>query len=134
MFIKTLARKAMLGAIAALFLGGTAFAQSGKLTLYTSQPDKDAQATVNGFKKAYPGIEVEIFRSGTTEVMAKLAAEFAAGAGRADVLLIADAVSMEQLKLQNRLMQYAEAKTDGFREGAIDPERYYFGSKLITTG
>ena len=66
--------------------------------------------------------------------MSKLAAEFAAGAPRADVLLIADAVSMEQLKLQNRLMQYSDAKTDGFRDGAIDPERYYFGSKLITTG
>lgn len=134
MLNRTLARKALLGAIAWAFLGGAAFAQSGKLTLYTSQPDKDAQATVNGFKKAYPGVDVEIFRSGTTEVLAKLAAEFSAGAPKADVLLIADAVSMEALKLQNRLMQYSEAKADGFREGAIDPERYYFGSKLITTG
>ncbi len=134
MSIRTLARKAMLGAVASLFLSATAFAQSGKLTLYTSQPDKDAQTTVNGFKKAYPGVEVEIFRSGTTEVMSKLAAEFAGGAPKADVLLIADAVSMEALKLQDRLMQYKEAKADGFLEGAIDPERYYFGSKLITTG
>ena len=134
MLNRTLARTVVLGAIAWALLGGAAFAQSGKLTLYTSQPDKDAQATVNGFKKAYPGIEVDIFRSGTTEVMSKLAAEFAAGAPKPDVLLIADAVSMETLKLQNRLMQYKEAKADGFLDGAIDPERYYFGSKLITTG
>jgi iron(III) transport system substrate-binding protein len=79
-------------------------------------------------------VQVEIFRSGTTEVMSKLAAEFAAGQPKADVLLIADAVSMEALKLEDRLFPYKEAKVDGFREGAIDPERYYFGSKLITTG
>jgi iron(III) transport system substrate-binding protein len=113
---------------------GTASAQSGKLVLYTSQPDKDAQETVKGFKKRYPEVEVVIFRSGTTEVMSKLAAEFAGGQPKADVLLIADAVSMESLKLENRLLQYQEAKVDSFREGSVDPERYYFGSKLITTG
>jgi iron(III) transport system substrate-binding protein len=129
-----LTRSALLGAALWLAAGSPAFAQSGKLTLYTSQPDKDAQATVNGFHKAYPNVAVEIYRSGTTEVMSKLAAEFSAGQPKADVLLIADAVSMEALKAQSRLLQYNEAKTDGFREGSIDPEKFYFGSKLITTG
>jgi iron(III) transport system substrate-binding protein len=44
------------------------------------------------------GVEVDVFRSGTTEVMGKLAAEFAAGAPKADVLLLADAATMEALK------------------------------------
>ncbi|SDR39434.1 iron(III) transport system substrate-binding protein [Rhizobiales bacterium GAS191] len=109
-------------------------AQSGRLVLYTSQPDKDAQETVKAFKTHAPDVDVEIFRSGTIEVMSKLAAEFAGGQPKADVLLIADAVSMEALKLENRLLQYNDAKVDGLREGSIDPERYYFGSKLITTG
>jgi iron(III) transport system substrate-binding protein len=117
-----------------LALAGAAHAQSGKLVLYTSQPDKDAAQTVAAFRKANPGVEVEIFRSGTTEVMSKLSAEFAAGAPKADVLLIADAVSMEALKRDGRLLAYPGAKVDGFRPGVFDPDRTYFGSKLITTG
>lgn len=113
---------------------GTAAAQSGKIVLYTSQPDRDAAQTVAEFRKANPAVEVEIFRSGTTEVMSKLAAEIAAGQAKADVLLIADAVSMEALKRDGRLLAYTEAKVDGFRAGAIDKDRTYFGSKLITTG
>lgn len=117
-----------------LAAAGPAWAQSGKLVLYTSQPDKDAAQTVAEFRKVNPGVEVEIFRSGTTEVMSKLAAEFAGGAAHADVLLIADAVSMEALKRDGRLLAYPEAKVDGFREGSYDPDRTYFGSKLITSG
>jgi iron(III) transport system substrate-binding protein len=119
---------------ASLVLAGAAHAQSGKLVLYTSQPDKDAAQTVAAFRKVNPGVEVEIFRSGTTEVMSKLSAEFAAGAPKADVLLIADAVSMEALKRDGRLLAYPGAKVDGFRPEVFDPDRTYFGSKLITTG
>ena len=111
-----------------------AAAQSGKLVLYTSQPERDAAQTVAAFKATYPGIEVEIFRSGTTEIMAKLGAEFSAGQPRPDVLLIADAASMEALKGEGRLLAYPEAKTEGLQPGSFDPDRTYFGSKLITTG
>ena len=93
-------------AAAAVALGLIAPAEAqvtGKLSLYTSQPDRDAAQTVEAFKKRHPGVEVEIFRSGTTEVMNKLQAEFAAGDPRADVLFIADAVSMEKLKADGRL-------------------------------
>lgn len=107
---------------------------TGRLVLYTSQPDKDAAQTVATFTKLHPGVQVDIFRSGTTEVMSRLAAEISAGAPKADVLLIADAVSMEALKRDGRLYAYTEAKVDGFRPGTFDPGKTYFGSKLITTG
>jgi iron(III) transport system substrate-binding protein len=106
----------------------------GKLTLYTSQPERDAAQTVAAFKNAYPSADVEVFRSGTTEVMAKLAAEFAAGQPKADVLLIADAASMETLKKDGRLLPYPGAKVEGLAQGSYDTDRTYFGSKLITTG
>jgi iron(III) transport system substrate-binding protein len=66
--------------------------------------------------------------------MGKLAAEFAAGAPKADVLLIADAASMEALKKDGRLLAYPEAKVAGLAAGTYDADRTYFGSKLITTG
>src|SRR5258708_13275384 len=84
-------------------------APSGKLTLYTSQPDKIAAETVAAFNKIEPAVQVETFRSGTTEVMNKLQAEIVAGDPRADVLFIADAVTMEQLKADNRLLAFPKA-------------------------
>src|SRR5690349_22476383 len=47
----------------------------GKLVLYTSQPERDAAQTIAAFKRVRPGIDVEVFRSGTTEVMGKLRSE-----------------------------------------------------------
>src|SRR5204863_3755897 len=107
---------------------------AGKLVLYTSQPDRDAQQTVDGFRQKNPGVEVEIFRSGTTEVMNKLMAEIAAGQPRADVLLIADALSMERLKAAGQLLAYPEADVGQFPADAYDKGKNYFGTKLITTG
>ena len=115
-------------------LPAAAQAPAGKLVLYTSQPERDASQTVAAFRKAYPGVEVDVFRSGTTEVMGKLAAEFSAGQPKADVLLIADAASMESLKRDGRLLPYADAKVAGLAQGSFDADRTYFGSKLITTG
>lgn len=111
---------------------GAAHAET--LMLYTSQPEADATKTVEAFKEANPGVDVQIFRSGTSDLMTKLAAEFAAGAPQPDVLLIADAVTMELLKKDDRLLAYPEADVAGLAEGSYDADRTYFGSKLITTG
>ena len=120
--------------LAAILLSGTAFAQSGKLVLYTSQPNEDAQATVDAFKAKHPDVDVEWVRDGTTKVMAKLQAEFAAGNPQPDVLLIADSVTMEGLKRDDRLMPHADADTTGFADGLFDTDKTYFSTKLITTG
>lgn len=129
---------AVIGVVAftAALLPAPAFAQGagGKLVLYTSQPERDASQTVAAFRKVNPGVDIEVFRSGTTEVMGKLAAEFAGGQPKADVLLIADAASMEALKRDGRLMPYPDARTGGLAQGSFDPDKTYFGSKLITTG
>tara|TARA_R110002020_G_scaffold233050_23_gene444810 strand:+ start:3162 stop:4142 length:981 start_codon:yes stop_codon:yes gene_type:complete len=107
---------------------------SGTLTLYTSQPNADAQATVDAFKAAYPGVEVDWFRDGTTRVMAKLRAEFEAGNPQPDVLLIADMVTMEGLEAEGRLMAYPEADISAYDPAIMDDEGHYFSTKLITTG
>jgi iron(III) transport system substrate-binding protein len=107
---------------------------AGPLVLYTSQPDKIAAETVDAFTKRYPKVKVETFRSGTTEVMNKLQAELAGGAPRPDVLFIADAVTMEQLKTDKRLTALPDVDVAALPPEAYDPDRTYFGSKLITTG
>jgi iron(III) transport system substrate-binding protein len=133
----TLLAAAAVAALSAAALSGAALAQdgpSGTLTLYTSQPNADAQSTVDAFMEAYPDVTVEWQRAGTTEMMAKLRAEFEAGAPQPDVLLIADTVTMEGLEREGRLMAYPEADTSAYDPALMDPEGHYFSTKLITTG
>lgn len=109
-------------------------AQDGKLTLYTSQPNTDAQQTIDAFKKKFPKVEATFVRDGTTKIIAKLEAEIAAGAPQADVLLIADSVTMEDLKKRDLLAEYAAAGLEAYPAGIHDPARKWFATKLITTG
>ena len=111
-----------------------ALAQEGKLVLYTSQPNTDAQATADAFMAKYPGVTVEWVRDGTPKIMAKFRAELEAGAPLADVLLIADVVTMEGLKAEGLLMNFPEADTTGFDASLFDEDGAYFSTKLITTG
>jgi iron(III) transport system substrate-binding protein len=125
----------ILAAAAALVAAGAlAQAPSGKLVVYTSQPNADAQQTVDAFTAAHPGVEVEWVRDGTTQIMARLAAEFEAGAPQPDVLLIADTVTMEGLKADGRLMPYSGADVSAYDPAIMDDESHYFSTKLITTG
>lgn len=109
-------------------------AAEGRLVVYTSQPNADAQATVDAFTAAHPGVDVEWVRDGTTQMMARLATEFEAGNPQPDVLLIADMVTMEGLKQEGRLMAHPDADTSAYDDGLMDTEGYYFSTKLITTG
>jgi iron(III) transport system substrate-binding protein len=104
------------------------------ITVYTSQPTEQMTAVIAAFNEEHPEITVELFRSGTTEVMSKLQAEFAAGQVQADVLLIADAVAMTQLKNEGHLYTYADAPVENLPESVVDPDMTFFGTKLITTG
>lgn len=104
------------------------------LTLYTSQPNSDAQQTVDAFQAAYPDIEVEWVRDGTTQLMTRLRSELAAGVSNPDVLLIADSMTMESLKQEGHLQPYLSDERSGYDAELYDPEGYYYGTKLITTG
>ncbi|MBW8635724.1 ABC transporter substrate-binding protein [Hoeflea sp. WL0058] len=129
-------KRLALSLVAAAVIAGQAMAQdvSGKLVLYTSQPNQDAQATVDAFKAKYPDVDVEWIRDGTTKVMAKLRAEFEAGAPQPDVLLIADMVTMEGLKQEGRLMAHEDADISAYDPAIMDDDKNYFSTKLITTG
>jgi iron(III) transport system substrate-binding protein len=112
----------------------SAEAAEGKLVIYTSQPNTDAQQTVDAFKASHPGIEVEWVRDGTPKIIAKLRAEIEAGNPQPDVLLIADAVTMEWLKQEGRLKAYPKADLSAFDPAIMDKDRTWFSTKLITTG
>jgi iron(III) transport system substrate-binding protein len=128
--------KLMAGLLLASAVVGTgASAQpSGRLMVYTSQPSSQMAKVVEAFNKAHPKVQISLYRSGTTEVMNRLQAEFAAGRPQADVVLVADAVATTQLKNDGRLLTYANAPADKVPAALIDPDKTFFGTKLITTG
>jgi len=104
------------------------------ITVYTSQPSDQMQAVIKAFNAEHPLIKVELFRSGTTEVMSKLQAELAADRVKADVLLIADAVAMTAIKKQGELYPYLDAPVKDLPTSLVDADKTFFGTKLITTG
>ncbi len=121
-------------ATCAAALATTALAQSGPLVIYTSTPTDQMDQLVARFNETHPEIEVTFFRSGTTEVMNRLEAEFAAGDPQPDVLLIADTVVMAGLRDAGRLLAFPQADTTGTDPALHDPEGHFFSTKLITTG
>ncbi|HRD77270.1 MAG TPA: ABC transporter substrate-binding protein [Hyphomicrobiaceae bacterium] len=120
--------------LSALSVPAPAAAQEGRLVLYTSQPNTDAQQTIAAFKAKFPKVDIVFVRDGTPRIMAKLRAEIAAGGSQADVLLIADSVTMEGLKAEGLLLAHPKADIAAYPAGLHDKDRYWFATKLITTG
>ncbi len=112
----------------------TVAAQEGRLTLYTSQPNTDAQRTIDAFHARYPKVEIGFVRDGTPRILAKLRTEIEAGEPKPDVLLIADSVTMEELKREGLLLAHDKADISAYPEGLVDRDKTWFGTKLITTG
>ncbi|WP_409967736.1 ABC transporter substrate-binding protein [Bengtsoniella intestinalis] len=106
----------------------------GAFTLYTSQPETDAQALIEAFNAIYPDVTVNVFRSGTEEVISKLMAEVQVNSVQADVLLVSDASTFEGLKSEGLLMSYASPELDGIDPSYYDADNTYTGTKIIATG
>lgn len=124
--------KSVLTSAAFALMASTAMADT--ITLYTSQPNADAQQTVDAFMAANPGTEVEWVRDGTTQLMARLRAEIEAGNPQPDVLLIADTVTLEGMAQDGLLTAYKSPEATSYDAALHSPEGYYHSTKLITTG
>src|SRR3954447_20099825 len=114
--------------------GKTEAKVGGDLNFYTSQPDADAAKLVEGFQAKYPDVKVEIFRSGTEEVISKIQAEKLAGDVQADILLVADAVTFESLKEEDMLVEYQSEEAKAIPSEFVDPDGTYYGTKVMATG
>ncbi|HZO45317.1 MAG TPA: ABC transporter substrate-binding protein [Xanthobacteraceae bacterium] len=121
-------------ALACAIVSGATAQPSGRLMVYTSQPSSQMAKVVEAFNKVHPKVQISLYRSGTTEVLNRLQAEFAAGRPQADVVLVADAVATTQLKNDGRLLAYDKAPAGKIPTALIDPDKTFFGTKLITTG
>ncbi|CAM3530461.1 ABC transporter substrate-binding protein [Hydrogenibacillus schlegelii] len=105
----------------------------GTLHFYTSQPDDDANKLVEAFRGRYPAVDVVVFRSGTEEIVAKLRSEKLAGRVKADVLLLADAVTFEALKAEGLLERYRSPNVEAIPQAFVDPDGTYTGTKVMAS-
>ncbi len=108
-------------------------APAGKLVIYTSQAPEIAQQTVDAFKAAYPKVQVEWTRNGTTQLMNVLRTEMLSGQAKPDVLLIADAINLGALKNENQLYRYSDAPVQHINPSFYDQDKTFFGTKIIAT-
>ena len=91
----------------------------GSVVFYTSNRTTIAEKHAKGFEKKY-GIKVQIFRSGSEKVIAKLEAEAQAGRIQADVLNVSDPgyffAAQARGLLLPYLSRYAATIPDAFRD------------------
>ena len=109
-----------------LFAAGTEEGEpdavGGTITLYTSETSSDVEGYVRQFELSNSGTTVEVFRLGTTELVARLLTELEAGATPADVVWFADMALFERLAADGDLLVVDPP------EAANIPENYvYFG-------
>ena len=81
-FAMNISFRLLLAAMLIVAVPVLARAQEGKLVLYTSQPNQDAQQTIDAFKAKYPKVDITFVRDGTPRIVAKLRAEMEAGRRR----------------------------------------------------
>ena len=116
-------------ALVGLALAGPVYAQDprldaakkeGKVVWYTSLALPSAEKVAKLFETAYPGIKVEVHRTGSERILSRVMQELQAGIKNADIVHTSDAGHFVLLK-------YTPAGVDGFPAGFKDKDGYYFG-------
>jgi iron(III) transport system substrate-binding protein len=106
-------------------------AKSSEVLLYTSVPQALATQFADAFMKKRPDIKVEIYRAGSTEVGAKLAAEREVGGIRADLLWLADAPMYYDLRKRGELLGYISPEAKAIPAELKDPNGFFTAGRLI---
>ncbi len=130
-------RFAILIVIAAAFAGYAPPAAAercdatGRLVLYTSQLEKDAKGLADAFGRHCRGVDLSWVRAPTSRLLDMLAIELTEGDPKADVIILADALHILPLKLDNRLMALPDLDVSALDPRLYDIDRTYFGTKQI---
>jgi len=98
--------------------------KEGKVVWYTSLAFPSAEKVAKLFEAAYPGIKVEVHRTGSQRTLQRVMQEL-----QANLKLIhtSDAGHFVLLKEKKLLMQYTPAGLDRFPAGFKDRDGYYYG-------
>ena len=108
---------------------------SGSIMVYTSMRRSVIDILKEGFEAANPGTTINIYRSGTSEVMAKFQAEESAGAVQADIISVADMAVFRTLYEKDNIYAYSpiglENVPDLFKHENGDYNEYRWSAMAI---
>ena len=104
---------------------------SGPIVLYTSVPTAVIEEIEVHFEEAFPAVDLQIYRAGTGDVIARVKDELAAGRIGADLIWVADFTVGEDLKRQGALLQYTPPEADSLLTTMRDEDGYYYAGRLL---
>jgi iron(III) transport system substrate-binding protein len=107
--------------------------REGKVVWYTSLVLPSAEKVARLFEAAYPGIKVEVHRTGSERVLQRLMQELKANIKNADVLHTSDAGHFVLLKEKKLLMKYTPAGVERFPPGFKDKDGYHYGLRATVS-
>jgi len=118
----------MLGAVPAFAQDARVEAakKEGKVVWYTSLALPTAEKIGKLFEAAYPGIKVEVQRTGSQRILQRVMQETQANLKIVDVIHTSDAGHFVLLKEKKLLMKYSPAGIDVFPASFKDKDGYYF--------
>jgi iron(III) transport system substrate-binding protein len=101
--------------------------REGKVVWYSAAALATAQRVAKLFEQAYPGIQVELHRSGSERILQRIMQEAGSGLKIADVFNSSDVGHYALLKKKGMLTKYAPAGAERFPQGFRDPDGIAFG-------
>src|SRR5215831_5165006 len=99
--------------------------KEGKVTWYTSVDVKVAEAVAKAFRAEYPGIDIEVERSGSERVLQRINQEYQSSIHNVDVVNSSDASHFLYWKQQKWLAPHTPPDVKRFPAQHKDPEGYY---------
>jgi len=107
--------------------------KEGKVVWYTSLALPTAEKIGKLFEAAYPGIKVEVQRTGSQRILQRVMQEMQANLKLVDVIHTSDAGHFVLLKEKKLLMKYTPPGVDAFPAGFKDKDGYYFTLRATVT-
>jgi iron(III) transport system substrate-binding protein len=107
--------------------------KEGKVVWYTSLALPSAEKVAKLFETAYPGVKVEVHRTGSERILSRVMQELQAGIKNVDVVHTSDAGHFVLLKGKNLLLKYTPAGVEGFPAGFKDRDGYYYGLRATVS-
>jgi iron(III) transport system substrate-binding protein len=101
--------------------------KEGKVVWYTSLALSSSEKVAKLFEVAYPGVKVEVHRTGSQRILQRVMQELSANIKNADVVHTSDAGHYVLLKEKKLLAKYAPAGIDRFPASFKDKDGYHYG-------
>ncbi len=101
--------------------------KEGKVLWYTSLALSSSEKVAKLFEAAYPGIKVEVHRTGSQRILQRVMQELQANIKNVDVIHTSDAGHFVLLKEKKLLMKHTPAGVEGFPAGFKDKDGYHYG-------